>query len=497
MGVIALILYPERKKYIASVLALEQYPSMTNQSNLLQAISHIVGSKNVLSGPRALEPYVTESRGLWRGHCDLVVKPGSTNEVSEILTHCFNSGIPVAPQGGNTGLVGGSIPHGGIVLSTERLSKIRDIDPTNLTILCESGCILSDIQMAADDAGRLFPLSLAAEGSCRIGGNLSTNAGGIQVLRYGNARDLVLGLEVVLPDGKIWDGLRGLRKDNTGYDLKHLFVGAEGTLGVITAAVLKLYPLPRQKETAFIALDSVSNAIELYSRVSAGAGEALSAFELINQLAFNLSVTHVPENRSPFSDTADWYVLMELTSAQQGDNLRTALETVLGQCLDDGIVSNAVLAESRGQCNDFWRIRESIPESQGSLGGSVKNDITVPISRVVEFLQRADSASQKTVPGIRLVTFGHVGDGNLHYNISQPEGMDKRAFLDQWHDITDQLNDIVADLNGSFSAEHGIGQLKRKELIRYRPDIEIDMMKAIKKMFDPKNIMNPGKLFLD
>ncbi len=470
---------------------------MTNQSNALLQIENIVGTKNVISEEFALEPYLTEWRGLWRGSCDLVVKPGSTSEVSDVVKICFENDIPVVPLGGNTGLVGGGVPNGGIVLSTERLNKVRQIDPVNFTMTCEAGCILGDIQTAAEDAGRLFPLSLAAEGSCRIGGNLSTNAGGVQVLRYGNTRDLVLGLEVVLPDGSIWDGLRGLRKDNTGYDLKHLFVGAEGTLGVITAAVLKLYPLPRQKETAVIALESGKDAIELFTRMSAGVGEALSAFELMNQLSFDLSISHVVENRFPFSEPAPWYVLMELSSAQEGDNLRASIERILEQCFEDGIVSDAVLAESRAQAVDFWRIRESIPDAQGGLGGSIKNDITIPISGVVEFLDRADKAAARVIPDIRIVSFGHVGDGNLHYNISQPEGMDKQQFLERWHDITDVLNDIVAELNGSFSAEHGIGQLKRKELTVYRSEIEVGMMKAIKQQLDPKNIMNPGKLFLD
>jgi FAD/FMN-containing dehydrogenase len=470
---------------------------MMDRANLRLKIETIVGANNVIFEEQALEPYVTEWRGLWRGTCDLVVKPGTTQEVSEVVSICYKNDIPITPLSGNTGLVGGGVPDGGIVLSTERLNRVRNIDPLNFTMTCEAGCILSNIQNAADDAGRLFPLSLAAEGSCCIGGNLSTNAGGVQVLRYGNTRDLVLGLEVVLPNGDIWDGLRGLRKDNTGYDLKHLFVGAEGTLGIITAAVLKLYPQPRQKETALIALASQNNAIELFSRTSAGVGEALSAFELMNALSFELSINHVQENRSPFSDAANCYVLMELSSAQEGSNLRDALESVLESCFEDEIVLDAVLAESSTQSADFWRIRESIPDSQASLGGSIKNDITVPISRVAEFLERAGEAVGEIIPDTRIVSFGHVGDGNLHYNISQPVGMDKQAYLDRWHDITDVLNDIVADLNGSFSAEHGIGQLKRRELSVYRSEIEVGLMKDIKKKFDPKNIMNPGKLFLD
>ncbi len=470
---------------------------MNDQSNFLQKLEFIVGSSAIVSDPAGQEPYLTEWRGLWRGKCDLVIKPANTQEVSDVIKVCFDNDIPVVPLGGNTGLVGGGVPDGGIVLSTERLNQVLDVDPINFTLTCESGCILSDVQAAAVDVECLFPLSLAAEGSCRIGGNLSTNAGGVQVLRYGNARDLALGLEVVLPNGDIWDGLRGLRKDNTGYDLKHLFIGAEGTLGIITRAQLKLYPLPRQKETALIAVNSSTDAIMLFSEICANAGETLSTFEIMNALGFDLSTTHIPENRSPFSVPAPWYVLLELTSAQQGDNLRRVLEHVLETYFDQGTVVDAVFAESSAQANDFWRIRESIPEVQGRLGGSIKNDITIPISKVVEFLSRADLVAEKTVPGVRLVTFGHVGDGNLHYNISQPDGMEKQAYLDRWHDMTDELNDIVADLNGSFSAEHGIGQLKRKELATYRSEIEVGMMKSIKRTLDPTNIMNPGKLFLD
>jgi len=461
-------------------------------------IETIVGVEYALREAADIEPYMKEWRGLWQGTCDMVVKPASTRQISDVMKVCSEHNIAVVPQGGNTGLVGGAVANGGIVLSTERLNKIRQIDAVNFTITCEAGCILADIQQAAQDADRLFPLSLAAEGSCRIGGNLSTNAGGVQVLRYGNARDLALGLEVVLADGRIWNGLRGLRKDNTGYNLKHLFIGAEGTLGIITAACLKLYPLPRQKETAFVALNSASTAVELFSRVNAGAGETLSAFELMNRLSVELSVTHVSGNRSPFADaTYDWYVLLELTSSQSGTGLRAALEQVLASSLDDDIIENAVFADSQAQVRDFWRIRESIPEAQGSLGGSIKNDVSVPISSVVDFLAKADQAVAGLVPGIRPVSFGHVGDGNLHYNLSQPDGMDRQQFLDRWHQVTDVLNDIVADLNGSFSAEHGVGQLKRNELVRYRPSVELDLMKAVKRAFDPKSIMNPGKLFID
>jgi FAD/FMN-containing dehydrogenase len=486
----------QKKQTVASEYLLEQYRPMTDQSIILQKITEIIGPTNIISKEADQEPYVTESRGIWRGQCDFVVKPGSTEDVSRIVKICSQYNVPIVPLGGNTGLVGGGIPDSGIVLSTERMNHILNVDPVNFTLACESGCILSDIHSVADEAQCLFPLSLAAEGSCRIGGNLSTNAGGVQVLRYGNARDLTLGLEVVLPNGDIWDGMRGLRKDNTGYDLKHLFIGAEGTLGIITGAVLKLYPRPRQKETALVAVKSCTDAISLFSKISENAGESLSTFEIMNTLGFDLSITHIPENRSPFSENAPWYVLLELSSVLDGDNLRSTLESTLEKCFEDGSVSDAVLAESSAQAGDFWRIRESIPEVQKHLGGSIKNDITVPISRMVEFLEHADKAVESIIPGVRPVTFGHIGDGNLHYNVSQPIIMDKQVYMDHWHNVTDALNDIVANMNGSFSAEHGIGVLKREELETYRSEVEVGLMKTLKQTLDPANIMNPGKLFL-
>jgi FAD/FMN-containing dehydrogenase len=461
----------------------------------LQAIRDVLGATGYTDSSPDIDIYQKEWRGLWTGHCDLVAKPSTVEQVSAVVRICYIHNIPVVPQGGNTGLVGGGVPHGGIVLSTERLNKIREIDAVNATISCDSGVILADIQKAASDVDRLFPLSLAAEGSCRIGGNLSTNAGGVQVLRYGNARDLTLGLEVVLPDGEIWDGMRGLRKDNTGYDLKHMFIGSEGTLGVITGAVMKLYPKPKQKETCIVAFENVENCIDFFIRMSSYAGDALTAFEAMNSLAVSMTLEHISSIRYPFDQQYAWYALMELTSSRDGNDLRDAMETILGKAFEEGCVIDGVIAESESQRDNFWRIREAIPESQGYVGASIKSDISVPISRVAEFFQKANNAMSKVIPGVRFVSFGHIGDGNLHYNLTQPVDMSSKDFLAKWHDATNPMNDIVYGLNGSFSAEHGIGQLKRDELKLYRSKIEIGIMKMVKSALDPKGIMNPKTLF--
>lgn len=470
---------------------------MSNSTSGLQAIREALGKNGYIDTMPELDAYQNEWRGLWKGQCDLVAKPNSVEQVSKVLSICFEHSIPVVPQGGNTGLVGGGVPKSGIVLSTERMNKVREVDPVNFTISCDAGCILADIQTEADNVDRLFPLSLGAEGSCRIGGNLSTNAGGVQVLRYGNARDLVLGLEAVLPDGRIWDGMRGLRKDNTGYDLKHLFIGAEGTLGVITGAVLKLYPKPRQRETCLVAFETVENCIELFTRLSAYAGDALTAYEAMNRLSVEVTFRHGHNTRDPFDAPHAWYGLLELTSPRDGTDLREAVEKVLEKAFEDGIVVDGVIAESGGQRDDFWRIRESIPECQGPEGASIKNDVSIPISQVTEFFRLTNAAVAEVIPGIRFVSFGHIGDGNIHYNLSQPVGADREAYLEKWHDVTDPINEIVYKLNGSFSAEHGIGQLKRTELTRYRSAVEMDIMRSVKNALDPKNIMNPGKLFTD
>ncbi|QLH39626.1 MAG: FAD-binding oxidoreductase [Defluviicoccus sp.] len=462
--------------------------------DVLRQIREAVGPKGMIEDPDAIEPYLREERGLFCGDCNAVVRPATTAEAARVVGLCAEAGIPVVPHGGNTGLVGGGVPRGGIVLSTARLNRIRHIDPINRTITAEAGVILADLQRAADEAGALFPLSLGAEGSCQIGGNLATNAGGMNVLRYGNARDLVLGLEVVLPDGRLWDGLRALRKNNTGYDLKQLYLGSEGTLGIITAAVLKLFARPRTNETALVAVPTLDAATELFRRVNDVAGDALSGFELIARIALDFCLRHVPGCTDPMDEPHPWYVLLKLTSPRPNDPLRDAIEDVLAEAWDGGVVLDAVVAQSETQAAELWRIRESIPEAQKPEGASIKNDVSVPLSRVAEFIERASRAVEAALPGIRPVPFGHLGDGNIHFNLSQPPGMDRDDYLAQWERIEPIVSDIATDLGGSFSAEHGIGELKRASLLRYKSEVEIDLMRRLKQTLDPGNIMNPGKV---
>jgi D-lactate dehydrogenase (cytochrome) len=464
---------------------------------VVEAIRAVVGPKGVVDEPAALAPYMGEERGLFRGRCAAVIRPASTAEVSRVVTICAGAGVPIVPQGGNTGLVGGGVPRGGIVVSTARLDRILALDTINRTVTVEAGVILADVQAAADLAGALFPLSLGAEGSCRIGGNLATNAGGINVLRYGNARDLVLGLEVVLPDGRIWNGLRGLRKDNTGYDLKQLFLGSEGTLGIITAAVLKLFAKPKSSEMALAAVPSVAAAVELFRRINDAAGEALTAFELMARLAIDFCVAHVPGCADPFPNRHPWYVLLKLTSLRRNDPLREMLEDVLAEAYEHDIVADAIVAQNEKQKAALWRMRESVPEAQKYEGGSIKNDVSVPLSRMAEFIDRASGAVERAIPGIRVVAFGHLGDGNVHFNLSQPPGMDRQIYLAEWNRIERLVSDLAAELGGSFSAEHGIGELKRESLLRYKSDTEVALMRCIKRAIDPNNVMNPGKILAD
>ncbi len=467
---------------------------MTDTQKLFETLRSRLGPSGFVDDEARLDAYNTEWRGLYKGSATFVAKPASTEDCAFIVKACAEAGVGVVPLGGNTGLVGGGVATDEVVISTERMTAVRDVDTINGTMTVEAGCILADIQNAADDAERLFPLSLAAEGSCRIGGNLSTNAGGTNVLRYGNARDLVLGLEVVLPDGEIWDGLNALRKDNTGYDMKHLFMGAEGTLGIITAAVLKLFPKPRQTQTAMIALDGVDNVISLFVRAADAVGDALTAFEYINRDSLAVTCKYTDGVRDPFDAPHDAYVLLELTSPRPGSDLRDALETFLEAAFEAGEVEDAVFAESGQQIDELWQIRETIPEAQGHEGGSIKNDVSVPVSKMAAFLSQADALVDSIVPGIRPMTFGHIGDGNLHYNLTQPADMDKETYLAKWHDVTDPLNDLVFEMGGSFSAEHGVGKLKRDELVRYSPSVEIELMRKVKAALDPKNLMNPGKV---
>lgn len=458
------------------------------------ALGAIAGPGGWITDAAQIEPYLIEERRRFRGRCAGVVRPRTTQDVAAVVRLCAEARVPIVCQGGNTGLVGGGVPEGGIVLSTERLDRIRGLDAVNRTMTVEAGVILADVQRAADEAGLLFPLSLAAEGTCRIGGNLATNAGGITVVRYGNARELVLGLEVVLADGRIWDGLKALRKDNTGYDLKQLFIGAEGTLGVITAAVLKLFARPQAAETALVALPNADAAVALFYRCNAACGDTLTAFELIDRRALAFTCRHIPGCHDPFAAPYPFYVLLKLTSPRRAAPLRADLETVLAETLDDGTIADAVLATSEAQSHALWRLRESIPEAQKPEGGSIKNDVSVPLSRVPAFLQRATAAVEAAVPAARVVAFGHLGDGNIHFNVSQPEGADKDRFLAAWERIERIVSDIAHDLGGSFSAEHGIGRLKRDALARYTSAVELDLMRTIKRALDPHDIMNPGKV---
>ncbi|MEE8272741.1 MAG: FAD-binding oxidoreductase [Alphaproteobacteria bacterium] len=463
----------------------------------LNRIRDALGRRGWIDDPEAMAPYLTESRGLFHGSAALVARPATTEQVARVVRLCAGAGIGIVPQGGNTGLVGGAAPyeHGGdIIVSTARLDRIRAVDAVNATMTVEAGVVLQRIQAAAAEADRLFPLSLAAEGSCQIGGNLSTNAGGTGVLHYGNARDLVLGLEVVLADGRIWDGLRGLRKDNTGYDLKQLFVGAEGTLGIITAAVLKLFPRPRQVETVFAAIPDPAAGLALLTRARAGCGGAVTGCELMPRIGIDFALRHVAGAVDPLAGRHRWYVLVEATSPTPDAGLRDRLESVLAEALADGLVHDATIAANEGQRRRLWHLREAIVEGQRHEGGSIKHDVAVPVARTAELIERATAAVERRLADIRVCAFGHLGDGNIHFNLSQPVGADRDDYLARWGEFNDIVHGIVADMGGSISAEHGIGRLKRAELPTRKPAVEIDLMRRIKQALDPQGIMNPGKV---
>ena len=464
---------------------------------VLARIKAAVGPKGYTTDSAEIAPLCESWRDNWRGWVPMVVKPASVDDVAAVVAICAESGTPIVPQGGNTGLTGGGQPHATgteIIISTSRMNKVREIDTVNNTMTVEAGCILATLQAVAADADRLFPLSLAAEGSCQIGGNLSTNAGGTQVLRYGNARNLVLGLEVVLPDGRIWDGLRGLRKDNTGYDLKQLFVGAEGTLGMITAAVLKLFPKPTEVQTALVAVPDPRAALALLSRATDAVGEQVTAFELIQRRAIDFVLHHIRDVTDPLDQAYPWYVMMEVSGQGAPGSLRAAVEAVLSEGLERAEVLDAALAANQSQGRALWKIRESIPEAQNHEGQSVKHDVSVPLSRIAEFLERADMALAVAYPGVRCVAFGHIGDGNIHYNPVQPLGPDGADFAAEYGAINRIVHDLIVELNGSISAEHGLGRLRREEVRRYKSSVEMDLMWAVKNALDPAGIMNPGKV---
>ena len=468
---------------------------MSNEA-LIRRLSGIVGETAVLTGAD-MGAHLTDWRGRYTGQARCVVKPASTEEVAAVVALCAEERIPMVPQGGHTGLVGGGTPrHDGdeVVINLSRLRRIREIDPANDTLTAEAGCLLAEVQAAAEGADRLFPLSLAAEGSCEIGGNLSTNAGGVAVLRYGNMRELTLGLEAVLPDGRIWRGLRGLRKDNTGYDLKHLFIGAEGTLGIITAAVLKLFPRPRRAATAWLAVSDPAAAVELLSRLRGACGERVAGFEIVARPALELVLKHIPGARDPLAAASPWYVLAELTDTLVDFDLAGTLEAILGAELAAGRVADAAVAQDVAQQQAFWHLRESISEAQRIEGLSIKHDIAVPVSRIAEFIARADEALRSAFPEVRIVAFGHIGDGNLHYNLSRPAAAENAEFIAQTPQANRIVHDLVAELDGSISAEHGLGQLKRGEILRYKSAVEMDLMRLVKQALDPHGLMNPGKV---
>jgi D-lactate dehydrogenase (cytochrome) len=457
----------------------------------------IVGAKAALADPADMAPYLHEERGLYHGKAALVLRPGSTDEVARIVAACAASRTPIVPQGGNTGLCGGAAVHedaSEVIVNLGRMNKIRAIDPVNYTITVEAGCVLADIQRIALEHDCIFPLSLAAEGSCQIGGNLATNAGGINVLRYGNTRDLVLGLEVVLPDGRIWNGLRALGKDNTGYALRHLFVGAEGTLGIITAAVLKLFPRPKETATALCALRDLDSVTQLLSKARALSGDSVTAFELIPRIGLEMCTRHIAGTSDPFTTKHDWYVLIEFSTSRPDSGLRGTFDKLLEIAFETGIITDAVIAESLEQAKGLWRLRESLPEAQKHEGGSIKHDVSVPVSQVPAFIAAATQAVTAKFPGCRPVPFGHVGDGNVHYNVSQPLGADKAAYMGQWEVMNRIVHDLVVGMNGSISAEHGIGLLKVAEMKHYKDKVELDLMRTLKRALDPAGLMNPGKV---
>ena len=446
------------------------------------ALSEIVGKSNVLSSPEDTKPYFTDWRRQYSAAAECVVRPASTAELARVVAYCARERVAIVPQGGNTGLSGGSVPTGKgreIVLALGRMNRIREIDPLNDTATVEAGCILAAVQEAADRVGRLFPLSLAAEGSCQIGGNLSTNAGGVNVLRYGMAREQVLGLEVVLPDGRVWNGLRSLRKDNTGYDLKQLFLGAEGTLGIITAAVLRLHPKPSASAVAWIEVEHPRRAVELLGRLREQCGDRLSAFELLSRSCVDAVLAHRPSVRNPLAGSGAWYVLAQLDDNGSHAELDERLAAAIG---DD---CNAVVAKSESEANALWNIRETVPEAQFT---NVKHDVSVPVSKTPDLIERAERALAAAWPEVRVYAFGHVGDGNIHLNIG-PE-----ALVAQREAVNRIVYDVVAGLGGSISAEHGLGQLKRSEILRHKDPIEMELMRSLKRALDPQGLMNPGKL---
>jgi FAD/FMN-containing dehydrogenase len=470
-------------------------PPATLSPDVIARFAAIVEPQHALTDPDQQQPYLNEWRDMYQGRAAIVLRPGSTGEVSRILALANEHRIPVVPQAGNTGLVGAQIPFSGeVVLSVGRLKRVRAVDPVGFTMTVETGLTLAETQAVADGVNRLFPLSLPSEGTCQIGGNLGTNAGGVGVLAYGNTRQLVLGLEVVLADGRIWNGLSALKKDNTGYDLKDLFIGSEGTLGVITAAVLKLFPKPAEKATAVAGLASPEAVRTLFGLAQETAGASLTAFEMMAHIVVDTITRHAPGTRNPLPAAHPWYVLLETSGLKPDGAAERLLTETLEAAMAQGIVTDAVVASSLTQARDFWRVRESYSEAQKPLGISVKNDVSVPVAAIPEFIARADAAMERICPGARPLPISHFGDGNVHYNVAQPAGMDKDAYMALWDDIVHAVHEVVLDLGGSISAEHGIGVMKRAELPQVKGEVAMDLMRKIKAALDPRGILNPGKV---
>ena len=464
---------------------------MSKTERFLADLTDIVGETGCVTDEEALEPHVTEWRDVLHGRALAMVLPGTTEQVAEVVKRCADAGVAIVPQGGNTGLCGGAIPDESgeqLILSLSRLDRIRSIDPDDFSMVAEAGCILSTLQEQARAVDRYFPLSLSAEGSCQIGGNLATNAGGINVIRYGNARQQVLGLEVVLADGSVIDGLRSLHKDNAGYDLKQLFIGSEGTLGIITAATLKLYPVPDDTTTLLVTLPDAGSAVKLLARMRSGLGDRIESFELISKFALELVDRHIAGAALPFEPSGDWFVLTEIAFGADED----LLEQLLGDAFDEGLLADAVIAKSIAEAEALWRVRHAISEAQKYEGPGIKHDISVPVGRMQLFLQRSAERLQQLEPSARPVIFGHVGDGNLHYNLTVPEEL--AADAGRVRQITEALYDLVADLGGSFSAEHGVGVTKRAWLQQYRGRTELELMRRLKQALDPQGLLNPGKV---
>ncbi len=472
--------------------------SSVTGDHLVEELRALVGDRYVLTDPGDMAANLAEPRELFHGAARCMVRPGSTAEVAAVLKACNAARVPVVPQGGNTGLVGGQIPgqegrSGEVLLSLSRMNRLRESDAASMTMTVEAGMTLADVQAHAEAAGALFPLSLASEGSCTIGGNLATNAGGTAVLAYGNARDLVTGLEVVLADGQVLSNLSKLKKDNTGYDLKHLFMGSEGTLGIITAAVVKLYPRPRSVQTAFVGLQSPRDALALLNLAQARAGNDVKTFELMARFGLQIVLDHAVGVRDPLAGRHNWYVLLELGS-QIGTGLEETMMALLEEAAAEGIIEDATLAASLDQRRSFWKLREDMSDMQKHEGGSIKHDISVPVALVPQFLEEMYPAVEAFMPGARPCPFGHLGDGNIHCNITQPAGMDKQAFLDQWYEMNEVVHSIVTRLNGSISAEHGIGTLKRDLLPQVKDPVAMQVMRTLKQALDPKGTLNPGKV---